>query len=121
MTGELETSMLASMREAIRSLLPDLCDILTVSRIPDGMGGEVETWVTTGSRIPFRLDMSSGSEMTSGGALQPVTRYKGSLPYDAEISPSDRISHNGHIYAVTSINDDQSWSAVVRVDLERIP
>ena len=120
MDGEVDTAMLASMREAIGQLLPDKCNIQTVTLTPDGMGGETQTWTATQVNIPFRLDMESGSEMLSGGALQPYTKYKGSLPYDAVVTAADRITHKGVTYVVTGVNNGQSWSAVIRVDLERI-
>lgn len=114
----IDTAMLASMREAIEDLLPDTCSILAVTHTPNGQGGQTDTWATASSRIPFRLDVVTGREMVSGGALQPFTKYKGSLPYDAVITAQSRILHNGITYAVTGVNVDASWQAVVRVDLE---
>lgn len=116
----IDTTMLAAMRTAVAELLPDTAAILFVTNVPDGMGGQTQTWGTATASVAFRLDMESGSEMVSGGALEPFTKYKGSLPYDTTITETMRILHNGVTYAVTSVNANQSWKAVVRVDLEEV-
>lgn len=116
----LSSAELAGMRDAIAELLPDFCDILSVTHVADGQGGQTDTWGTATARVCFRLDMTTGREMVSGGALQPFTKYKGSLPYDTTVTTLMRILHEGVTYAVTGVNLDQSWKAVVRVDLEKV-
>ena len=115
----LSTAELAAMRDAIEAdLLPDTCNILTVTKTPDSQGGVTESWGTTYAAVPFRLDMKQGREMISGGALQPFTMYVGSLPFDAIITTANRIEHSDVTYAVTSVNNNQSWNVVKRVMLE---
>lgn len=109
---------IAIMRDTIELLLPDTCNILSVTTSPDGMGGVTQTWGTASSNVSCRLDMKSGRELVTGGALQPYTSYKLSLPYDATIIEGNRVVHNSITYAVTSVNNAQSWQAVTRVDLE---
>lgn len=116
----IDSTMLAAMREAIEQLLPDTCDVLYLTRTSDGMGGMTETWGTTSSNVAFRLDVKQGMEQVAGGGLKPFTSYKGSLPYDTSITTTDRILHDGVTYAVTGVNTNQSWQAVMRVDLERV-
>lgn len=115
----IDTAMLAAMRAAIGELLPDTANVITITRTPDGEGGQVETRGTS-SAYAFRLDVTNGREMVSGGALQPFTSYKGSLPYDVTVTPGNSILHNSVNYAVTAVNTNQSWQAVCRVDLEKI-
>jgi hypothetical protein len=115
----IDTAMLAAMRAAIAELLPDTAAIITITNTPDGEGGQTVTRGTA-STVAFRLDMTSGREQVSGGAVQPFTAYKGSLPYDAAITTANQILHNGTYYAVTSVNTGQSWQAVCRVDLEKL-
>ena len=115
----IDTTMLASMREAISQLLPDTCQVITVTNTPDGQGGQTQTFGTA-SAVAFRLDMTSGREQVTGAALQPFTAYKGSLPYDTTVASGNLILHNSVRYAVTSVNNNQSWIAVRRVDLELI-
>jgi len=115
----IDSTMLSVMREAISQLLPDTCSILTVTRTPDGMGGQTETYGTTSASC--RLDVISGMETVVGGAVQPYVRTMLSLPYDTTITEANRVVHGGVTYAVvTPPNSDQSWIAVKRVTLERI-
>ena len=107
------------MRESIGQLLPDTATIVTITQSPDGQGGQTDTR-STSSAYAFRLDMESGSEMTSGGALLPFTKYKGSLPYDTVVTNGSELVHNSVTYTVTSVNANQSWIAVKRVDLEKV-
>jgi len=115
----LSNAEINAMRDAIEAdLLPDTCDILTVTETADGQGGVTKSWGTAYSNVAFRLDMKQGREMVAGGALQPFTMYTGSLPYDATITTADRILYEGGTYAVTSVNTNQSWNVVRRVVLE---
>lgn len=115
----LTAAELAAMRSAISELLPDTAQIITITQVPNGMGGYTESRATAAA-VAFRLDVSSGQEQIAGGALQPYTHYKGSLPYDTTVTTSQQILHSGVTYAVIAVNTSQSWIAVRRVDLEKI-
>lgn len=115
--------MLAAMRAAITELLPDTCTILTVTRTPDGMGGNSESWGTASSGVACRMDLVNrlmGMEQSKGASLQPYPQYMLSLPYDTTVDTDDRIVHNSTTYAVTRVNTGQSWMAVKRVILELV-
>ena len=115
----LDTSMLAAMRSAILELLPDTCYLITLAYSPDGEGGVTQARGTSAA-IACRLDVKQGREQKTGGAIEPYISYKMSLPYDTVVSQSQLISHNGIDYSVIGSNPDQSWSAVVRLDLEKL-
>lgn len=115
----IDTAMLAAMREAISTLLPDTCNVITLTRAADGMGGHTDTRATA-TAINCRLDVVTGREQIAGGGLQPFTSYMLSLPYDAAVVTTNEILHNGTNYAVKSVNQSQSWKAVVRVELEKL-
>ena len=119
MTG-LTASELTTMRDAIEELLPDVANICTVTNTPDGEGGWTVSRATSGTSIACRLDVITGNEMLTGGAMQSYTTYKLSLPYDTTVNPSNIIEHSNVDYAVKSVNRNQSWKAVVRVELERM-
>jgi hypothetical protein len=125
-TGELMAILtageLAAMRDDIELLMPDLCQIITITNTADGEGG-VTTSRATATAINCRLDSTQGitaGEQRTGGAIQAYQSYMMSLPYDAVVVPENEILHSGVNYAVKSINRGQSWKAVVRVELERI-
>ena len=114
----LDASMLAAMREAIDDLLPDTCNILSVTRTADGKGGWTETWGTASASVACRLDMKSGMEQVQGGGVQPYKSYMLSLPYSTTITTDYRVVHSGITYEVKTVNTSQSWIAVRRVELE---
>ena len=118
----IDTAMLTAMRDAIGDLLPDTCNILTVTFTPDGMGGNTEAWGTASSSIACRVDMASGQnagmEVITADSLRPYTTYILSIPYDTTIAEDDRVEHSGATYAVKSVNTEQSWMAVKRCQME---
>jgi hypothetical protein len=116
----LTDSELAAMREAIQSLFPDTCNICTVTTSPDGEGGWTESRGTSGTAIPCRLDAVQGYLQVTGGAIQPYLSYRLSLPYDASVDYGNIIEHSEIDYAIKSINLNQSWNAVIRIELEKI-
>lgn len=121
----LDTNMLTAMRDAISLLLPDVCDILTLTQTSNGQGGISETWAVSYSEVSCRLDVKSSAIATGfnsmvGGAVQQFTGYMLSVPYDTTINAEDRVEIDDVIYAVTGINAGQSWMAVKRVSLEAV-
>lgn len=115
----IDSAILAAMRSAINETLPDVGQIITITKSADGYGGSTKTRGTAGT-IACRVDFKQGREQLTGGAIQPYTKIMLSLPYDATISTSNEFLHNGTTYAVKSVNDDQSWQAVTRCELEKI-
>ena len=120
MPSAIDAVMLAEMRRIIANdLLPDQCNVCTITNVPDGEGGFTQTRGTSGTAIACRMDVTQGREQVTGGAIQPYIAYKLSLPYDTVVGLTNIIEHNGVDYEVKSVNLSQSWKAVVRVDLER--
>ena len=116
----LTVTELSQMRSSIALLLPDVCNICTVTNTPDGEGGSTQSRATAGTSIACRLDVIQGREQVTGGAIEPYIAYKLSLPYDTTVGLTNIIEHSGVDYQVKSVNLSQSWKAVVRVDLERV-
>lgn len=114
----LTNTELQYMRDAIGQLMPDVCNILSVTNTPDGYGGVTQTWGTASANVKCRLDVKSGNIATTGGAIQEYVSYMLSLPYDTVIDFTNQVEINGSTYAVTDVNDNQSWNAVKRVSLE---
>jgi len=116
----LTASELAVMQDAIEELFPDTCNVCTLTNSPDGEGGWTTTRGTSGTAIACRLDVVQGREMLAGGAIQSFTAYMLSLPHDTTVAPANLIEHSSVDYTVKSVNRNQSWKAVVRVELERL-
>jgi head-tail adaptor len=116
----LTDSELTAMRDAIGQLLPQSCNILSVTLTPDGQGGNTETWGTASASVDCRLDVISGTEQVTGGGLQPYTKVMLSLPYDTDIDTDNRVELGSNTYAVLTANIDQAWIAVRRCELEKL-
>ena len=116
----LTSAELTAMRDAIEQLLPDTCNVCTITNTPDGEGGWTQTRGTSGTSIACRLDVVQGREQLAGGAIQPYISYVLSLPYDTTVNQTDIIEHNSISYAVKSVNLQQSWIAVRRLELEKM-
>jgi head-tail adaptor len=110
---------LTQIRLDIETCLPDTCNILSLTRTSDGMGGWSETWGTTYSTVTCRLDFTSGAENVTAGALVPYTRAVVSLPQSTVITAQNRIEHGGNTYTVQAVNLG-SWLGVKRASVEKI-
>lgn len=121
MTSAITSQMLSIMRETITGdLLPDQCNIVSITNTPDGEGGVTQGRGTSSAGVACRLDVIQGREQLTGGAIQPYISYMLSLPYDAAVVSTNIIEHNSLDYAVKSVNIGQSWKAVTRVELEKL-
>lgn len=110
------------MRGQIRELLPDTCDLLTLTEVSNGQGGFTETWGTaTGSTaVPCRLDYMQGDEVVFGNALNPYTGWILTLPYSVTITDQYRVLRSGTQYNVKDVDSGKSWQGSVRVALEKV-
>lgn len=117
----LTAAELSAMRDDIETLLPDTCNLLTVTRTVDGKGGWTDAWGTATAGVACRLDATGGREAAAGDALRPYTSWVLTLPHDTTITAQYRVEHGGNTYSVTAVNDDNSWIASKRVSLERVP
>lgn len=118
MTSVLSSSDLAYMRSAIAELLPDTCNILSATEVADGYGGVTQTWGTTSASVACRADIKSGMESLNGASLRPYRQLVFSMPYNTTINASNRIEYGSDVYTVQSVNTEQSWIAVKRVQAE---
>lgn len=116
----MEDKEMEQMREAIRELYPDRCNLLTVTRTTDGAGGYTEAWGTATRNVPCRIDQVSGSERLTDGSTRAFTSLELALPYDTTITETYRVEHEGNTYHVLNANLDQSWQLERLVLLERI-
>jgi len=112
---------LAVMRDAVLELLPDTCNILSLTETSDGAGGWSEAWGTASAGISCRVDYRSGREVITGGALMPYQSAVISMPYDVTITPANRVEVGTSIFSVQAVNQAQSWQVVTRVTAELIP
>ena len=115
----LSDAELTAIRESVATLLPDTCNILSVTNTPDGQGGVIQSWGTASASVACRLDPARGKEELIGGALQPFYGYVLTVPYDTTLTAAHRIECNSETFAVVSVDPGKSWAASRRAMLER--
>jgi len=112
---------LESIRSAIEELLPDTCNILSVTQVSDGQGGLVNTWGTATANAPCRLDTAKpGTEAVFGASVQPFHGYVLTLVHDVTIATGNRVSCNDYTFSVVGVDFAKSWDGSRRAYLERI-
>jgi len=116
----LTTAELTQMRADIGDLLPDTCNILSVTQASDSQGGYTETWGTATASVSCRLDKRSGREAVSAGAVRTFGTWVLTLPHNTTITAAYRVEHGSVTYSVVHVDSDKSWIASVRAELEQI-
>jgi head-tail adaptor len=109
---------LTSMRTAFEGLMPDTCNVLTVTNTSNGQGGFTQTWGTAGTAVRCRIDSIRGSEAVAGGAVYPLHQMVVTLPYNEVVSTEGRIEHSGILYNVVAVDSDKSWKITTRAVCE---
>lgn len=117
---------LASMRTAIKDLLPGTGDFYSVAASADGFGGYSEgtTIVSGGSNVPYRLDPLQGEEQLAGGEIKPFYRYILTVPHNyGTVVDSTMYFLAGtvsyRIHSIDNVHGDKSWAVSTRIILER--
>jgi hypothetical protein len=114
---------LTSMRAAFQELLPDTCNILSITRTSDSAGGWSEAAGTVASNVPCRIDFAKGygKEAVSNSSLTPYKSGTLSLAWDQTITTAHQVQMGTVVYNVTGVNDAASWILIKRCSVERVP
>ena len=114
---------LTQMRSDVQDLMPDTCNLLTVTDVPDGYGGVTSTWGTASASVKCRIDNASnttyGEQMVANG-VQPFSRWILSVPYGTTMTEAMRVQVGSDTYNVTMVDVDKSWPVVERAVLEAV-
>jgi hypothetical protein len=98
-------------QEDVLVTLPDACDLLTVARTSDGMGGWTEVWSTSRTNIPCRLDNKTGGVSMQGGAAEVYNYQVLTVPASVTIDEFTRIQIGASQYYVR--NPMEGWGQIV--------
>lgn len=120
MSQLLTTAEIAQMRVDIEKLLPDTCNVLSLTTTDDGQGHYSEAWGTATANAACRLDVKSGREQLASGAYQTYSKTMLSIPQSVTITTANQVEHGSLTYDVKVVNQDASWLAVKRAELEVI-
>jgi head-tail adaptor len=115
---------LARMRADVTASLTDTATIQTRSLTNDGAGNAVEAY-SGSTTVACRLRFDSGGKpafpkQRSGEQAQPQQLWIVTLPYNASVNETDRLTINGEIYEVVTANEQRSLELCKRVLCKRI-
>ena len=105
--------------------LPDVGNILSLTRTSDGRGGWTETWGTVTANVKCRLELVQrnlgiGVENVANASIRPYSSWILTLPHGTTFTTANRFEYGGETYNVTEVNANSSWLADVRATLEKI-
>ncbi len=123
-----DAAELARMRADMQAAtLPDTCNILSLTRTPDGEGGWTDTWGTASASISCRLDLVItrgvgfiGSEQIQSASLKPYSSWVLSVPHGTAITSANRVEVGSDTFNVVECDASRSWAGNVRATLERL-
>ncbi len=117
----LTSAELAAMRTDIANLLPDTCNLLSLTLTSDGQGGHTEAWGTATASVSCRLDAAGRPfEGQAGTRQEEFGPWVLSVPQGTSITAQQRVECNGSTFNVTSVDNEKSWVAVIRAQLELV-
>lgn len=119
---------LARLRADVEAYaLPDTCNVLSLTRTPDGEGGWTNTWGTATANVACRLDLSIsrgvgivGAESVRSASLKPFSTWILTAAHGTALDNTNRVEVNGDTFNVVEVDDARSWNAHVRATLERV-
>lgn len=102
----LSTQDLTAMRATLDASFPDLATIQRYTSIPDGMGGQDESWGTLTANVACRLSPSGqtrGGERPVGAAMAAIADWTITLPRNQDVTAKDRMVISGRTFEVKQV------------------
>lgn len=103
------------MRQTIIDHFFDTCDILGKGgTTSDGQGGTIDAGYTTkATNVPCGVSSETGREVSQDGRVQFVQSFNVRLPWNADVTPPDRIVWNGKMLEVQSTTGNVTLQTTV--------
>ncbi len=99
-------------------LMPDTCVILAPTNANDGAGHMVATYAPIAAgTVPCRVDQIRSNQIISG-AIYLINEMHITVPYNAPLDESYRISYATRIYKITGFVMAKSWQIVNDLTVE---
>ena len=114
----LTASDLKWMHAEVDNLMPDTCNILSVTRTGDSQGGFTQSWGTASANVSCRIDSVTAAERVAVGAIQPFHSYWLTVPQGTTITTENKVEIDSTKYAITSVDTPKSWGACIRAWIE---
>lgn len=117
------TAAMAMGRAVIeRTLMPDTCEIQSVTLTPDGYGDNTEVWATD-ETVACQVSDLSAREAQIADKLSEVVDYQITLPATTDVTAQNRIRHTRNavvtVFSIVGVRDRPSIE-LARTVLARI-
>lgn len=114
----LNSKQLSHMRAAAEALMPDTCQLQTVTRTADGAGGWTESW-SVSATVACRVDAMISRNRSEAQAAREakIVYYTLTVPWDTTLELDMRVVHGGVTYEVVEAHGDDSWPVTRRARL----
>lgn len=111
-----------AMRATLVGSLPDICDLATEERVPDGSGGWIDSDVVTSVACRVSPLATAGRDFESYDAAQVTSSvpWIATFPPGTLVGPSDTFEHQGNHYEVIASSSERTWEIDVRVVARRV-
>lgn len=112
----------ADMRDTLEQTFPDECTIRRSQVVPDGQGGETETWSDLAT-VPCRLSPQSqrqSDEVEEGDRITALTYRVVTVAHDTDVTAADRLVINGETLEVQGLRAPRSWELSRRIECRRV-
>lgn len=121
----LSTAELAEIRATQLEALPDTATILRRALVADGRGGQVATYTAQAETVACRLsfedrDKPKMLDAVTSGRPEPQERFIVTLPHDASIEETDRLTINGATFEIVTSLAARSWETAKRLLVRRV-
>lgn len=112
---------LADMRSTVTGSLPDTAQIKRDNDDRDGGGWQAaSTWPVVATWACRIEEDVRPADVEEGDAPQADTRWILTLPHDATVLPTDRVTVNGNDYEVIGSDQEETERLAVTVYLRRM-
>ncbi len=123
-TMALSPEDLASMRDAVAATLTDRAQVLRAQRVPDDLGGFVDTWEEE-EEYPCRVSpvgfpASRAMEQVVAGRLTSDQAWVATLPAGARARVGDRLVIGGRLFTITGLDAGRTGAVCVRAMIEPV-
>src|SRR5262245_7062996 len=115
---------LAIIQGDAQQAMPDTATILRRTLTSDSQGGQTQSYSSVGTSV-CRLAFFGGNrpvipDTEQAGKIDPKERYIATLPYNASILETDRLTINSVTYEIVSALPTRSYETARRLLVKRV-
>ena len=116
----LNTAELKQVRDQAEASMPERVDLLSITGISDGQGGQEQSFDISHPQVKARLAERTGRETTFAGREDVQADYVLTVAFDQTIDETMRVDHGGQLYEVVFVNTGRSYDTARRCLIRKL-